>query len=679
MAKTEAAIHNQALQRFDDIIGKTKDEREQSLEDRRFCSIAGAQWEGDLNEQYENKAKFEVNKTALSVRRIISEYRKSRITVDFKGRDEASEKVASFLDSRYRYDEQESVANEAYDNAFQEGVKGGFGAWRLRNDYEDMYDDESAYQKICFEPIFDADSTVFFDLAAKRMDKSDAKFAFILTSYTMEDYEEEFGDDISGWQKEINGLEFDWVEDNSVYVAEYYTIETTKKTVYIYKDNLGNKKTYTEQDFEENPGLKTKLRKLGEKKVGEKKKTEKLVHKYKLSGSKILEDCGYIAGECIPIVPFYGDRCIVENIERFIGHVRFAKDAQRLKNMQLSKLAEIAALTPVEKPIFTPEQIAQHQTMWVEDNIKNYPFLLVDPVEDSSGNMVPQGAVDYTRSPNIPPALAAILQGVEQDMKEILGDHAQAEKVRSGISGDALEQIHDRFDMHDFIYMSNMGSAMKRSGEIYVSMAKDVYCDKGRELAVLDIDGESHKEELMVEKIDSEGASYISNDLLNTKFSLVVDVGPSSSTKKASTVKSLIAAAQVTGDPETMQLLSSAILMNLEGEGVNDIAEFQRRKLVKMGVMDPTEDDKKRLAQEAQAAAQQPDPTAEYLASEAEKNRAQAAKTVSEIEENKAQTIKTQAETAEIMAAIKRNDLDAVAKIMASRQPVVNSGETNLL
>ena len=52
-------------------------------------------------------------------------------------------------------------------------------------------------------------------------------------------------------------------------------------------------------------------------------------------------------------------------------HVRLAKDAQRLKNMQLSKLGEISSLSTVEKPIVTPEQIAGHQNMWKEDNIKD--------------------------------------------------------------------------------------------------------------------------------------------------------------------------------------------------------------------------------------------------------------------------------------------------------------------
>ena len=72
-------VHAEAMAEFDRIQSAVRDERLQSLQDRRFYSIAGAQWEGPLSEQFENRPKFEVNKIALSVQRICSEYRANRI------------------------------------------------------------------------------------------------------------------------------------------------------------------------------------------------------------------------------------------------------------------------------------------------------------------------------------------------------------------------------------------------------------------------------------------------------------------------------------------------------------------------------------------------------------------------------------------------------------------------
>src|SRR6056297_1492918 len=122
MTKKErlSMVHQEALLDFDNIQGSMREERLQCLEDRRFYSIAGAQWEGNLSEQFNNKPRFEVNKIHLSVMRIINEYRNNRITVDFVSKDgDEDDKLADTCDSLFRADEEDSAADEAYDNAFE--------------------------------------------------------------------------------------------------------------------------------------------------------------------------------------------------------------------------------------------------------------------------------------------------------------------------------------------------------------------------------------------------------------------------------------------------------------------------------------------------------------------------------------------------------------------------------
>ena len=63
----------------------------------------------------------------------------------------------------YRSDERRTNGQEAYDNAFTEGLEGGMGCWRLTTKYEDEYDPESDLQNICFEPVFSACSMVIWD------------------------------------------------------------------------------------------------------------------------------------------------------------------------------------------------------------------------------------------------------------------------------------------------------------------------------------------------------------------------------------------------------------------------------------------------------------------------------------------------------------------------------------
>lgn len=81
--------------------------------------------------------------------------------------------------------------------------------------------------------------------------------------------------------------------------------------------------------------------------------------------------------------------------------MRLAKDAQRLKNMQVSNLALLAAQSPREKPIFTPEQMAGHTVAWANDNIDDNPYLLVNPMRDAEGNPQAAGPIGYTKAPHL--------------------------------------------------------------------------------------------------------------------------------------------------------------------------------------------------------------------------------------------------------------------------------------
>ena len=667
-----STLHDDALKQFNDIQTALRDERLQCLQDRRFYSLCGAQWEGPLWDQYENKPKFEVNKIMLSVIRIVNEYRNNRITVDYVSKDGENDKLADTCDGLYRADEQDSVADEAYDNAFEEAVGGGFGAWRLRTVYEDDEDEENEYQRIRMEPIFDADSSVFFDLNSKRQDKSDAKSCFVVTSMTRASYKEEWGDDPTDWPKIIHQYEFDWATPDVVFIAEYYKVEEVNETIRIFRAIDGTEERYRQIDFDKDENLEETLNAIGSREVRRRKIKRKRVHKYIMSGGKVLEDAGYIAGNCIPIVPVYGKRWFVDNIERCMGHVRLAKDAQRLKNMQLSKLGEISALSSVEKPILTPEQVSGHQLMWADDNLRNFPYLLVNPITAPDGSQTISGPVAYTRSAQIPPAMAALLQITEQDMQDILGSSQQADKMVSNISGKAVEMIQTRIDMQTYIYMSNFSKGMKRCGEIWLSMAKDIYVEEGRRMKVIGRTEDVDTVELMQPMVSDTGEVVMQNDLSGAKFDVVVDVGPSSSSKRAATVRALTGMMAITDDAQTKQVLQAMAMMNMEGEGIGDVRDFFRKQLLRMGVVKPTEQEAEQLMAEQQAQGQQQDPNAIFLQAAAEEAVAKAAQA-------RASTIKTvadaglsRAKTAETLAKTSVQEQNMVlTEIEAAQQAVM--------
>jgi len=298
-----------------------------------------------------------------------------------------------------------------------------------------------------------------------------------------------------------------------------------RETLHIFEAIDGSEEKYLDSELDDD--TRAALEAVGTVEVRQRKIKRDRVRKYIMSGGKVLEDCGYIAGKCIPVIPFYGKRWFIDNIERCSGHVRTAKDAQRLKNMQLSKLAEISALSSIEKPILTPEQVAGHQVMWSEDNIKNYPYLLINPITGPDGNMQVGGPVAYTKSASVPPALAGLLQITEQDIRDLLGNQEQGDKIVANVSGSAIEAVQQRLDMQSYIYISNMSKAIRRCGEVWLSMAKDLYIEPRRKMKGVGLQNEVEGVELMKPMMGEAGEIEYEADLSTAHFDVAVDVGPS--------------------------------------------------------------------------------------------------------------------------------------------------------
>jgi hypothetical protein len=509
---------------------------------------------------------------------------------------------------------------------------------------------------------------VFFDLQAKRQDKADATKCFVLTSMTRDAYKAEYGDDPATWPKEIHQYEFDWLTPDVMYVAEYYCVEMVPDTVRVFRSLDGEEERYRDSELDDEK--LAELTAIGSVEVRQKRIKVRKVHKYVLSGAKVLEDSGYIVGKHIPIIPVYGKRWFVDNVERCCGHVRLAKDAQRLKNMQLSKMAEIAALSSVEKPILTPEQVAGHQVMWQDDNLRNYPYLLINPISGPDGSTQVAGPVAYTKSPNLPPAMAALLQITDVDIKEVLGNQEQGDKIVANVSGKAVQMVQQRLDMQSFIYVSNYAKAKRRCGEVWLSMAKETYVEPGRKMKGLGSQNEVGSIELMKPMVSDEGELEYENDLSEAEFDLAVEIGPSFRSQRESIVQSLTGLIAITQDPQTQSVLQAMVILNMEGEGLEQTREYFRRKLVDMGALEPEEKDMERL----QAAAQQQDPNNTLLQAAAEEALAKAAKARAEVVKTGAESELTQAKTMETLSKIESaqvKDTLAVMDTLAAQQPPV--------
>ena len=138
--------------------------------------------------------------------------------------------------------------------------------------------------------------------------------------------------------------------------------------------------------------------------------------------SKILEDMGQIAGKYLPIIPYYGKRMYISGREVAQGHTRLARDAQKAYNVKMSALLDLSSRPQDELPIFTPEQVNGHDKIWSTKEIKKPAYLTINPLKDSSGNIIAVGPQSYTKPPQVPPALAAIIEKADADIHELTGN-----------------------------------------------------------------------------------------------------------------------------------------------------------------------------------------------------------------------------------------------------------------
>ena len=655
-----AEVHKRAMRRFDATAYPQKEVRAQSLAARRFVSIPGAQWEDEWGVQFANSIRVTVDKVGRGLRKIETDYRENRIIPDFRPDGPKSEQeTAETLDGMHRADGYRYKSQQARDNAAYEAFAGGFGAYRLTNEWEDESDKDNDHQRINPAAIIvDADQSVYFDMNARLYDKSDARFAFIRTQLTTDAFEEEYGEEaLSSFPDATAWKVHDWFTPETRAVAEYYEVEDRTETLYVMTYTLsGEERRRWASEFDD--GELDQMRKDGWT-VQRQRRKRRRVHKYILSGAEVLEDCGLIAGQCIPIVPVYGRRYFVDNMERWQGYVQDKMDAQRLYNSNLSKLAELNSLSPREIPIFDPEQMDPVMAdQWSRANIDRLPYLLAHALRNEDGTVVSMGPIGKVSPPQLPPAMAALLQLANADLLEESQDGADT--VKANTSAEAMDIAATRVDAKSGIYLDNVRQSIQREGEIYLSMCGDVYPEAGREVETMTEDGDDGRAILQQLKTDPNGKTKVVNDLAGGRYKVIASVTEATATRRDKTVKSMLQTAEIAIQAQDMELAQAAILtavLNQDGEGIDDFHEWTRSRALRLGLVKPTEDEAEAIAQASEN--QEPDPMAQVAEAQAKELASQAEKNMADVDKTKADTAlklsdreKTMAETMKIISEI---------------------------
>ncbi len=600
--------------------------REKSADDTVFYHVT--QWDDNNLETSDLGFKGEFNILRKSGRQIIGDLKTNQVQVEFQPVAETDDSGADFMDGLYRTSTRDNSTIESFDNAKQESVVCGVGGWEIYTEYNtNSVGDEN--QVIKRRPIHEFNSNAYWDESAVLLDKSDANRCSILVPLSkrgMEDLAEELtgvsmNSDTSSFSWPEHSYTFPWAsgQDEIFYAVRYYERELGKDHVLTLTDPLGQELRVLESAISE---IEDELLEDGYKIVETKEIKRWKVKLHIANGNRILKSYD-IVGENIPVCVNYGERAFIEGEEYYEGVTRLAKDPQRLRNFQMSYLADIVSRSPRPKPIFNPEQILGFESMYEQtgsDN--NLPYLLMHS-KDPQGNPLPVGPVSQLPEQNVPNALMQSIALSREAVSDVAPANLSQDLSDIDLSGKALANLQNRLDEQSIVYQQNFKHALRRDAEIFASMASRVY-DAPRSVMLTTEDGTRKFENIMESVLDEEtGEVVVLNDLTAMEFNVFADIGPNYSTKREETFEKLgemsMSAAQLDPQLSRMLLLKQAQL--IDGVSMKDVRAWSRKQSILAGYVEPETEEEMQMMQQ-QSESQQPD--ANMVLAQAEQAKAQA-------------------------------------------------------
>jgi hypothetical protein len=509
----------------------------EALDDFRFRE--GKQWDEKVQaaREADGRPVYVINRIPQFLRQVTGEQRKNRPAIKASPiSDGADIETAEIEQGLIRHIERTSNASEAYDSSFDAMATGGFGFFRLLTEYTD---DDGFDQEICFQRELNPFAH-YPDPRAKERDYSDAKFWFVIEDVLVDDFKEQYGEselsNLNDFASMVDAAP-GWIQRDSVRVAEYFYIETTRKTV---------RKGKQEREVE-----------------------EKQVCWCKTNGFEILEEAE-IPGKYIPIVPVLGEELRVDGKRHLIGLVRYARTPQMLYNLWQSAMAETIALAPKAPYMATPTQMEGYEDIWGKLNVKNFPYLPVNADPKAPG---------WPERQAIEPPIQAITGAIahaDADLHNTTGLYPESlGEPQHDQSGKAILLRQKQGSTANFGFSDSMTTAIKHAGRIIIGWIPAFY-DAARVIRVVNPDGTSKTVPINQEFQDDQGLKKVF-DLTVGKYDVSVSSGPSYESARQEAADSILQLVQA--QPALMQVVGDLLVSNFDWPMAQEIAARLKKML----------------------------------------------------------------------------------------------------
>lgn len=614
MAKKEKADlfsdHTWVLQALEKSQDADHERRELARKSHRFIDDPDGQWEESAAAKFRDKPRYTFDEVDQIVDQVAGDMERSDFDIRIiPASGPASKESAKTYDGLIRHIENISGATDIYNRAGRNVVTGGLDGWRVVNTY---LSDDTFDQDLIIEEVGNFLDRVWFG-PHEKPDASDARYGFVMTWLTDDDYKERYPDRPKmSLDTDSTYTRYFCSQPDMTAIGEFLYLKEVPRTLVLMSSGA------VLEDDDSFKATSDEMAAVGITEVSRRQGVKRVCHVRKFDAAGwIDEPKETVFQNWIPVVPCYGNFKLIDNIIKYRGVVLKLMDPQRVLNYSLSREIEEGALAPREKILATLEQIKGFEEDWAKLNTSPSPVLFYNPDPSAAG---PPTKIMGAQ-------INAGLRTLSDTMERIITTQAGMYDANLGKntglqSGKAIEALQDRGDIGNNKYITARELAQRQTARILVNAAPRVY-SPGRQVRLLSDDGSSQMVTIGQEVIDQQsGNKVVLNDLSVGAYDIVCESGPSFKNRQNETVRSVVEIGSI--DPTVMQVAKDIMVANIPAPGMDQLGRRLRQQAFQSGIIpfeDMTDEEKQKM-QQAQSQPPQEDPM--MVAARAEEAKAQA-------------------------------------------------------
>lgn len=559
---TDDELLAEAKEIFDTDFNYISSEYERAEDDIDFS--LGSQWPETIRAQREKEGRpcLTENRIDVSIIQVVNDIRQTRPAINVSPQDDKADiETARVLKGIIRNIEQQSNANNAYDTAAENAVRGGYGWIRVNTRYSSP---DSFDQEICIESIENPFS-VLFDSNSRKLDGSDADHAFIFIDMPAKDFKKKYPKASPVNFEDTTAIK-GWATKDTVRIAEYFYKTKTKFT--LVRTPFGD---MAKEDAD----------KLGIPYDKQRESERETIKWCKFNGQEILEKTEW-PGKYIPIIPVYGKVVWNDGRRKSFSLTYQGRDPQRRYNFHITAETEFTALQPKAPWLAYEDQLTGPQMkMFAESNVKNHAVLFHKSTYDKNNNLLPPP--QRQQPPSGSNAMMQQAMVAADGIKATLGIFDASLGQRGNeTSGKAILARQREGDNATFHFVDNLATSIRHVGRIIVDLIPKFY--SGQQIArILGEDGTPEMVPLN-QPVRKQGKGFVADPMSQYviapdagKYDVSVDIGPSYATKRQEAVESMLEVAR--SDPRLLEVAGDLLFKSMDWPYAQEIGERIKKLL----------------------------------------------------------------------------------------------------